>query len=240
MIRKKAIPVYLASVFLTGLLSCFPVQAHETDASAFLPASDRTLIFKTADVPDEAVSYAQATYDTLPDILKTKLQEDNVAIYLISEQTEQLYSDAYGTRTKCVGLSNAGVVTRTYLDDQYTGFYLSAYPYMDIDSDHLLLTKGRTVLHEVGHTVDMDAWIHTGTYARFSDTPEFQDMFARYQQVVGGYSSMSSVNVYNPTEFFAESFLVAESDPMWLAQRCPDLYNYLQNCIIQYCTVNDS
>lgn len=211
------------------------VQAHTTDASAFTPASDRILLCKTEGVSDEAVADAENVYSTLPDVLKDRLQKDGVAIYLISENTETLYSDAYGTTTRCVGLSNSGNVTKTYKDGECTGFYLSAPAYIDLDADHLVTTQGRTLLHEVGHIVDMSSWIHQGTYARFSDTQEFQDMYGRYKSVVGSYSSMSSVNVYNSTEFFAESFLVAESDPMWLAERCPDLYDYLQNCILQYC-----
>lgn len=237
MIRRKSGKFFAAAmaVILSGFFSCVPVQAHETDDSVFVPASDSILLFKTEDVSDEAVRYTEETYDSLPDILKDRLQKDGVAIYLVSEQTEELYSDAYGTRRKCVGLSNSGNVTKTYLDGEYTGFYLSSAPYIDVDSDHLLTTQGRTVLHEVGHIVDMNSWIHTGNYARFSDVPEFQDMYTKYKEIIGSYSSMSSVNVYNSTEFFAESFLVAESDPEWLAQRCPDLYNYLQNCIILYC-----
>lgn len=222
--KKNVVKSFCLAVVVSAMLGV-STEAHTT--TVFSSVNESGVVYKSPTVKDSSLSCAANAMSLLPESLLQRFQTDGLEIYLISKTDETLTN-----QNKYVwGLFHPGVasIKQQAVTAGYTSF-LS----IDVETEGSDAWGGEVLLHELGHTVDYSTYVHTGHFVRASDTAEFQTLYAKYISTIAGYDALAAANVYNVEEFFATSFAIAEKNGQWLASRCPDLYNYVQESINEY------
>lgn len=227
--KKNIIKSFCLAVVMFAMFGAFSVPAEAHTTAAFLPvnASGGGGVYKSPTVKESSLSCAANAMSLLPENLMQRFQADGLEVYLISKNDEVLTC-----QNKYVwGMFHPGIasVKQLAVASGNTNFLT-----IDVETEGSDKWGGEVLLHELGHAVDSNVYVHTGKYVRASDTAEFQALYAKYASTIAGYNSLAAANAYSASEFFATSFAIAEKNGQWMASKCPDLYNYIQNSINQY------
>lgn len=145
-----------------------------------------------------AVTY----YNMIPDNIKVKMNNAGVHI--------AVNSDMVAMRT---GSDRAvGVTTTTYRSDG------------KITSQAIFVKYGYedSILHEVGHF--MASYPHTIGF--WTNNPTWDSIYCA-EVCNATAAGLSSTNIYNASEYFAEAFSVYFENPGALATYCPQTYQYI-------------
>lgn len=188
-------------------------------------------IIRTSDaVADKDLEMLYAGYCSLPENLRSRIDADDVEIYLIDMSNEIL---SYPGVTSVTGMyygptryaNSEGVFTRR--DGSGT---------IDIQAGRKIDTA-KVLLHETGHLI-ADLGGNAYPCMAQSRSAEMEALFGAYAPVVASYDKSASVNCYNADEMFAESFRIYIQDPEWLSASCPELSAYIAGCVNTYADGN--
>lgn len=226
-IAQKAAAMLGAAVIMLSA-NTVDVEAHDSTDFTQVPG---TVIYYGENVASDDLEDVIAGYVSLPDNFKVKIVSDCEGIYLIDLSEESLadtyYADSGNFLDRVIGGLYYGASRLVYSDGSVKKQTKS---YIDMQGG-INSNLEITLYHELGHLV---ADYGGSASKNSSATDTMGVLYATYAPVVATYDNHASANCYSKSELFAESFRIYIQNPAWLMQYCPELYTYIDQCMMNY------
>lgn len=228
---KKLTAIAIAAAMTISAGTGIKAEAHALDDSAYTQI-EGTMMYVSPDAAENTAVHVRE-YLSIPQGILASLTADNCKVYLETMAEQGGY---YVTAKGVAAGVNYGNAYRVSGRDRRQILAITRTNYIDVLSDYDL-KDNQTMLHEVGHYVDHNAfggWETNGDYFVGSSTERWQALHAACAGTIGALSPESAVNVYNAQEMFATSFAWYVDDPQVLRNACPDVYTYMEEVVASF------
>ena len=223
MILKTIITLAIMSTMRHIVSFAEPVQDMK-----FISANS-VVYYKPDSLTQDQLAIILDGYNKLPDIVKAKMQDNYVHVYIYPKSDELLKDDisfAAG-RTRS---ANKIIATDVYGNQT---IFIKNPPEVYIYSDMVDVLGDKSFIHEIGHVMDDLYDTNKRTDYNASSAPDFIALCNKYNDVISRYDKLSQQNAYSYHEIYAECFRILIENPGYLYQNTPELFNYMVNTVTQ-------
>ena len=224
---KKVIKTTIAIALMSTLMhiTSFAEPMHDVK---FISANS-VVYYKPDCMTQDQLATILDGYNKLPDIAKTKLQTNNVRVYIYPKSDELSKEDISFTagRTRS---ANKIIATDAYGNQT---FFIKSPAEIYIYSDMIDVLGNKSFIHEIGHAIDDLYDTNKRTDYNASSSEAFISLSNKYNDVISGYDKLSQQNAYSDHEIYAECFRILVENPGYLYQNAPELFDYMVETVTQ-------
>lgn len=210
-------------------------ECHDLPESSYTQIAG-TMMKVSSGISDQAKTDSLIAWTSLPFNIQSILIQNNIWIYELNPNNDQLALSDYYTGQSHDAISVfPSYNLRTYSDGRQEISQTSS-GYIDIFSNNAS-KRGEctlTILHEIGHQVDclyLGGYTNTRSWASASDQSAWQYAYAKEKINLSLLDKDSSVNTYDSSESFAEAFGMYFYNNARLKAKCPAMYAYVQTVV---------